>query len=36
LSWHGRADLTDEKVKAIDIELDMMRMSDVFGGSPVK
>lgn len=28
--------MTDEKVKEIDIELEMMEMSEVFGGSPIK
>ena len=28
--------MTDEKVKEIDIELEMMEMSEVFGGSPRK
>ncbi len=34
----GAADvhMTDEKVKEIDIELEMMEMSEVFGGSPIK
>lgn len=34
----GAADifLTDEEVKAIDIALDAIEMSDVFGGSPIK
>ena len=28
--------LTDEEIRYIDIELDTMNMSDVFGGSPIK
>lgn len=34
----GAADvhMTDEKVKEIDIELEMMEMSEVFGGSNIK
>jgi hypothetical protein len=28
--------MTDEKVKEIDIELEMMEMSEVFGGSNIK